>query len=254
MKRKLICTILAGAAVCTVTGCGTGVPELSEEQSAVIAEYAAGKLLKYDTNYTGKVVSDQVINEQMAREEMFARNAEEYSQKIQAEKTREEQEKADSGQEGAGNAVVEPAAPDMTVADSAEFLGIAPLSLSYQGYEVRSSYPDGAEEVYFAMDATEGKKLLVLKFLIQNPTQEDVQADIFSTGARFKISVNGGDYKNALATMLTNDLSTYSDIIPAGAAGEAVLVMEVEEAEAFAVDSAAMTVKKGEETVEIALN
>lgn len=250
MRKNNICVLLAGAALCTAAGCGARLPELTDEQSAVIAEYAAAELLKYDVNYDKKVVSDEVIQEQMSREEAFARNTEEYRQKAQAEQEEAEKE----ADEGGISPVVEEGAAELTAGESAEFLGIAPLSLSYQGYEVRDSYPDGTEDPYLSLDATEGMKLLVLKFLIQNNTEEDVRADLLSSGVQFKIAVNGGDYKNVLVTLLMNDLSTYNDMIPAGAAGEAVLVLQIEQAQADGIEAVSLTAKKDGESVVIALN
>ena len=94
------------------------------------------------------------------------------------------------------------------------------------------SYPSGTEgdAVFFAMDATEGTQLLVLKFTAANGSAADHTLDMIGSGAKFKVSVNGASGENALSTMLLNDMQTYKDVIPAGASTELVSIVEVPQA------------------------
>ena len=109
-----------------------------------------------------------------------------------------------------------------------EFYGIQGITFQYTGYELADSYPSGTEEeVFFAMDATEGMQLLVLKFTASNGSQADQTLNMLEHGARFRISVNGGSGENALSTMLLNDLQTYNNVIPAGSDVELVSIVEV---------------------------
>ena len=50
MKKGKVLGLLAMSAV-LLTGCVDSMPELTAEQSEIIAEYAAGLLLKYSSNY-----------------------------------------------------------------------------------------------------------------------------------------------------------------------------------------------------------
>ena len=62
IRRKILCAMLIGTGL-TLTGCGNSfdhMPDLTEEESAMIAEYAAGILLKHDKNRKA-LVSDYEI-------------------------------------------------------------------------------------------------------------------------------------------------------------------------------------------------
>ena len=59
MKRtkKVLASLLTAAMI--LTGCGqTEMVELSEEQQTQVAEYAAGLLLKYASNYHSRLVDN----------------------------------------------------------------------------------------------------------------------------------------------------------------------------------------------------
>lgn len=54
-----------------------------------------------------------------------------------------------------------------------EYYGIENFTFQYSGYELVESYPSNTEEeIFFAMDATEGMQLLVLKFTVSNAGAE----------------------------------------------------------------------------------
>ena len=41
-----------------MTGCGSVMPDLTEEETEIISEYAAGVLLKYDRVHGGRLMSE----------------------------------------------------------------------------------------------------------------------------------------------------------------------------------------------------
>ena len=76
------------------------------------------------------------------------------------------------------------------------------------------------------MSATEGKKLLVLKFQAKNNSGAELTLNMEQTKSHFKIDVNG-TRENALTTMLLNDMTYYEGTLGAGEETELVLVCEV---------------------------
>lgn len=115
-----------------------------------------------------------------------------------------------------------------------EYYGIENFTFQYSGYELVESYPSNTEEeIFFAMDATEGMQLLVLKFTVSNAGAAEQEIDMLGYGARFKVSVNGGSSENALSTMLLNDLQTYKGVVPAGSGVELVSIVEVPQSTAI---------------------
>lgn len=207
-----------------ITGCGSVMPDLTEEETELISEYASGVLLKYDRVYSGRLMS-------MSEYEEEENKKAEREQKVIEERTAEEENTQESD-ESNGTEVVdvsqdEEAAP--LPATIEEYYGIQDVTFQYAGYELVQSYPAEEEEgtLFFAMDATEGMQLLVLKFTASNGSLADLALDMMGYGARFRVSVNGGSQENVLSTMLLNDLHTYNDVIPAGSSVELVSIIEV---------------------------
>lgn len=242
MKRK----VCLGGALLMVsllfTGCSNEIPELSEEQQEQIVEYAAGIVRKYDQNQSIKLKSleetQQVVQAkleaQKALDELMAQQAKEESS-LQPD-------------------------PDVTVVDTPQTIEATMesalkadgISITYAGYDIKDFYPDTADGMYFLMDATAGNKLLVIKFTVQNNSGADAMLDVVGTGSRFRVKVNG-ETKNALTTMLLNDLANYQGTIPAGDSEELVVVCEIPESQAGSIESLGLHIKNADGTATISL-
>lgn len=216
MKKMnvLLCSV---AAAFMMTGCGE-MPELTQEESELISEYAVGVLLKYDTAYNNRLVDTPA--DDPAEEETELPEEENPEEEPEPE-MEEPAEVVDVSQD-------EKEAQPM-VSSVEEYYGIPNVMISYTGYELTDSYPpseEGAVPV-FSMDASAGTQLLVLKFNVQNTSGQDQQMNMLGYGATFRVSVNGEASKGALATMLVNDMQTYDDVIPANTSVEMVSIVEV---------------------------
>ena len=209
-----LCGILA---TLLLTGCTSPMPELTQEESDLISEYAVGILLKYDKNYGNRLVdtSEYEVLVEVTEEELPEEDAEQTP-----EDSVNDTEAVDAGQ--SGEAVVTPA----TVQDYYDIEGI---EFQYLGHELTQSYPSTGDEadLFFSMDATEGEQLLVLKFLATNVSSEERNLNMMDKGVRFLVSVNNEPNQRALTTMLLNDMQTYSDIMAAGLDIELVVVVEI---------------------------
>lgn len=227
--RKVGIVLCGITAAIGLTGCGSIMPDLTEEETEIISEYASGVLLKYDRVHNSRLLSMSEYEEEENKraEQEAAREAARAQEEENAgeEETPASEESPENGTEVI-DASQDEAAPPATIE---EYYGIPDITFQYTGYELAQSYPAdaGEGEVFFAMDATEGMQLLVLKFTAFNGGVAEQTLDMLGYNARFKISVNGGSGENALSTMLLNDLQTYRDAIPAGSGVELVSVVEV---------------------------
>ena len=235
MKRacKLLCGIMAAA---LLTGCGSTMPDLTQEETDLISEYAVGVLLKYDKYHSGRLVdtTDYETAEDVAQTE----------EPEVAEQPEEEEVPVDDAE------VVDVSQDEETIAIPAtieEYYGLQDFTFQYTGYELAQSYPPDADEnnVFFSMDATEGMQLLVLKFTAFNTGSFDQTLNMLERGARFRVSVNGESSKGALATMLLNDMQTYNDMVPAGNMVELVSIVEVPQS--MSVNTIEFILRGGEE-------
>ena len=210
-----------------MTGCGSVMPDLTEEETEIISEYAAGVLLKYDRVHGGRLMSE-------AEYEMEENKKAEREAAASAAEQQNEEENAAEESAASDTEVVDVSQDEEEVVPSTieEYYDIQDITFQYTGYELTDSYPSDSEEdnVFFAMDATEGMQLLVLKFTATNVSSADQTLDMIGYGVRFKVSVNGGSGENVLSTMLLNDMQNYKGVISAGTGTELVSIVEVPQA------------------------
>lgn len=249
-KRKIV--LCGVAAALALTGCGATVPDLTQEETEIISEYAAGILMKYDKDNGSRLVD-------LSQEET-APDAEPPAQAPESDVAAAETEEAPGGPGEPGPAennatVIDQSQTEaMPAASIEEYYGISDFTFAYTGCELIDSYPeDSGEEgaVYFTMDATEGMKLLVAKFNVTNQSGSEQTLNMMEHGAKFKLSVNGDAGKHVLTTMLLNDMQNYNAMVAAGETVELVSIIEVPAD--TQVDSLALILSGGDGTVTLQL-
>lgn len=252
MRMKNVKLIPLALTLIIMTGCGNSIPELTAEQQDLVVEYAAGTLLKYDKAHTDRLLD---ISELEAIEDK--RNAMEEENVAASYEKAASQEKEEDIKETAEEVDVidRTQEPEEANASIEDFLQTEQLTFTYTGYEVADDYPnrEQGEELFFVINATTGKKLLVLKFQAENASETDVELDMNQKEVRFKIVIDGEE-KNALTTMLLNDLAYYQGVIGAGESRELVLVAEVSEEKAQEISDLKLLMKNVDDTKTISLN
>lgn len=260
MKRISILLCSIGIAACTLTGCGNTMPELTEEENELITEYAVDVLLKYDKNYNNRLLDLEEYEKEKAAQEQIAAMEEAAAVKIAQNEAaaagvnlKDDEQDDASGETEVIDATAEGAeeAPAQTIE---EFYAVDGFNFQYSGYDVVAEYPEIAEDdatAFFAMEATEGTQLLVVKFQAVNQSGEEKELNMLSYGTRVKVSVNGESSHNALATMLLNDLQTYKGVVPANESVELVSVIEVPEGTSVSNLSVILKNESGSTTISL---
>lgn len=204
----ILCAMLFG-------GCGL-IPEvtLSEEDSQLVAEYAAGLLLKYDEKHNNGLM--EITDAPIVVE------------------TPDTTSTPATGTSGAGSEIEETETRDVSgliaAPELASVIGIPDFDVTYTGYETCDFYPEQeSEDLVFSMQAQQGYDLLVLHFDLTNPTDAPLECDVVNNGSLFRALVNDGERLNAQTTILLNDLSVYSGTLEAGETVDTVVVFEIEE-------------------------
>ncbi len=244
MNRATGITAAILTASLLLSGCGNQIPDMTEEEQALIVSYAAEVVERHDSNHPSRLESEEVVE----------LKKEEEAQK-EAKKEQLKQEEAAKAEEAKNNEASSETAKQKVELTLDDVVGADGFSFSYEGYELDDSYPDTGEETYFAMNATEGQKLLVLKFLAHNISGEDRELSMVSSRVRFKITA-GGKTQNALTTMLLNDFSNFSGTIPGNGTQELVLICEVPADGSVTEggsDSIAVIVRNGDKNATISL-
>ncbi len=242
-KMRPFIILLAGTLIVSLSGCGNTIPALSEEQEALVVEYASTAVLKHDANYQGKLVDLSTLKneEETPEEETMQATAEETDIPKEPEQMQEPQQDVLSAEQAEAE----------IQADAEQILGLQDVSLTYSGYEVDEFYPKNGNEIYFVMNATPGNNLLVVKFTLRNLLNEEQNIQIQPGTVRVKIIMNGEE-KNALTTMLLNDLATYQGTLGPNEETELVVVGEYPVEDLQVIDS--LSVKLKNESGEVILN
>ena len=232
-KKRIVCGALLCAMALGMTACGNEIPDLTEEESQRVGEYAAVTLLKYDANNRSRLVDPEIVIAKLEKD--AAREAR------RQENAQTEEKPAESNT----SEIEAPAAQEDIAASLEDFFGLAAgVTLTYKDYQVADSYPeDGSADDYFALDASTGKKLLILNFELTNGTDQEENVDFLSTASRYIITVNDGTSGNALTTMLPNDMSTYVETMAPGKTQGLVLLLEVNEDMANGIQNISLHLK-----------
>ena len=231
------------------------IMDLTAEESEQVSEYAAAMLLSYDTGYHSRLLTEEEIAVAEA-EEAAARAKQERIDQIAESYVNSEPEKTEgaSDTDSSGDGASESEEAPVVLS---EFLGLSGLDLQYAGNTVTNSYPEAGDadetSAFFAMRATPGNKLLVLKFHMQNISGGDCAVDLLSKKVRFSVSSDVIEKTNMQVTMLDNDLSTYQGTLAQGAGADVVLVAEIPEGQASDVGALKLGVKCGGESASLKL-
>ncbi|MBS7339393.1 MAG: hypothetical protein KIH00_04005 [Lachnospiraceae bacterium] len=248
MKKSWIRVLAVAIVGCCLTGCGNRIPDMTEQQQDLVVEYAASELLKYDTNYQSKLT---VLKLEPEPEEIQNESPEE-NEVVEEEQNTNPEESVTNDSITIIDNTGEAESQNISIES---FLNLDGVEIAYDGYETVSSYPEtkAGDEVYFYMSATEGSKLLVLKFLVKNISGEELELDMTKGQTRYKVNIDGME-ENTLTTMLLDDMAYYSGTLAAGESVELVLVCEVPDEKATEIGTLQLKMKNVDNSATISLN
>lgn len=236
MKRRVSELLSLVIMAMALTGCGSAIPEMTKEQEDMVVDYAVATLLKYDINHSEKLVKLASVEEALGEQELVEPESEqpveEHSEQ-EMDVVKEMDEAGTENSEGSQDISVE------------ELLGIPNVSLQCFGYEIDDIYPPNSEEIHFVMNAAEGSQLLVVKFTLQNLSSTEQTVSIQPGSVRIKMLLNGKE-KNALTTMLLNDLASYQGTLEAGESVELVVIGEYKTEELQEIEKLDLKIKANE--------
>lgn len=210
MKRQKICGIII---ICLIlfTGCGATLPPMTEEQQDAVAEYAAALVMRHTRDYSSRLVDLSLYEEK------------------EPEAEQPEEPEVGGMDEVADTPVVDNSSEETVYTSIDSLLVPEGVTIIYTGSQLLDSYPAGEEaDPYFALDASTGKKLLVLMFTVQNTTSEEKNLDVFAAAPRCMVQINDTERTHIISTMLLDDLSTYVGSLQANEEISLVLLAEID--------------------------
>lgn len=236
MKRRigklLTCGLAAVLTASMLTGCGliqsTG---LSEEEDELVAEYAAGVIMRYSADKKGGLgdlrptptpipwVDPKDVAPTEAPEEEEREEREEPEEEVPMEEVNARDDISAGSHSGSFDGH-----------NLAAAIGIEGFDITYEGFETADVYPESpGDDLSFSMQSTPGRKLLVVHLNVINNEGQDKLCDVLACNVKFRVLINETDRVNEQMTILLNDLKSYNETIPANGSADTVLVFEVED-------------------------
>lgn len=230
MSKRFFSLILLSFLLAILTGCGS-VIDLTEDETRLIAEYAAELLLKYDVNYNDRLDEGDKAAAEMELEESdteMASSEEISSQEIVTTETSEEKGQNVDSRIGAEETSGEQDISVGTESDIAKIAGLEGASITYKDYLITDQYPATDEDGEFIyLEASEGYQLLVIRFGVTNLTEQSQEISLIDRELDYRIVCNGDKAANPMLTILMNDLGTLETTVNPGEEQETVLIFQI---------------------------
>lgn len=234
MKKTKVVAGMCIVSLLGITGCGATLPEMTQAQEDAIVEYAANIVMRHTNDYDSRLVDLSLYDDHGTEQDP----------------PEETDKKEQGGMDPVADTPIVDAPSGETVGNIAQVLLPEGMNIRFTGYRTVDAYPDGdSDNPYFALDASEGNKYLVLGFTMSNDTGTAQEIDIFSMAARFTVLINGAERRPALTTMLLDDLGTYVGSVGAGEEVELVLLAEIDSTLAGGISELRLSASAGGNSV-----
>lgn len=222
-----------------LTGCGDKLKTMTEDEEAIVVNYSAGMIRKFNTRQPDGIVG------------LLPKEKEPEEEQPSQEQETDNQNKTESGTDQENNTGGEdnkPSAEQKVALTDA--ISIQGLEFKYDSYEVTDNY---RQSDIFSMTAPEGKTYLVLNVTISNTGGQDVECDLLGRSPIFLLKLNGGSGIKNEMTFLPDDLSMYKDTIRAGSKAQTFLIFEVPAEDAASVSSIELNLNMDEKSSDLKL-
>lgn len=235
MNKKRILLCFAFILFFIMTGCGK-VQDLTDDETRLIAEYAADLLLKYDISYEDRISEgdDKIRRKEEASSEIdisteqISDEVENTTEEITTEEAKTEEKGKDVSSKIDEDSFDEPVSDVKREGDIAKLVGIDGASITYKDFIITDQYPATDEDGKFIyLEASEGYQLLVVRFRVINNTDDSVDVSMMDKDVSYKIVCNGSKAANPMLTILMDDLGTLETSLDASDEQEAVLVFQI---------------------------
>lgn len=209
--RKLVCLITI--LVLMLTGCGSQIPDMTEEQREAISEYAVQLLLKYDTNQTSRLVDVDTLEQEPETTKPPKPSV--TQPPIGMDET-EDTPVIDLTGEETGS-----------VGDIHAALGLHDdISIEYINCRTEQQYVDELSQE-LVIEAKEGKVLFVCDLALVNDGNQKQSVDMLRNNIQYALRLDDIQL-NCMITMLSSDLTTYLGILDPDQSQKVVVLTEVE--------------------------
>lgn len=240
-NSKMLRILLVMVCAFMLTGCGTELVELTEAERQQII------------NYSAHVVSEFNLRQDKGYIVLSAETLEALEDKDKDDTKPEDTEQDDDKQDEAGtNDADKDNKEDEDTSSLTEALGIAGIEAKILSFDIADNYSEGSAS---NVNAGAGNKLVVVRCLLTNTTEETVLCDIFNGEFEFYLDINDkANRASSLMTILSKDLTTMEEELTANESKEMVILFPVPNEVAEKIDSLKLIVKNASTNHTISMN
>lgn len=193
-------------------GCGDE-SSLTEEENDLIAHYAANQVLQHNPEYEERLATTEQASGDAATTTQTPETA--TTQDVQTAET-------DTSAAVQTEATTENVSYVTDVSGLYENLN---LNVIYAGYTIARQYTD-KNTSSLAVEASDGKLLLIVKLDIKNTSRETLQVDMLNQNYQYSLHTDT-DVVEPMLTMLDDDFTVYTGKLKAGASRKTVILFEI---------------------------
>ena len=237
MKHIRILGLLLLVSMVSLTGC-MNVKDMSEEKSGMVAEYAAGVLLRYSDQYEHRLITREQLEDQEV--EATATPAAPDASETPAVSAAPDSPQA-SGEES------EPVAEEIPEVSLDELYQLNGIKVSYDSCQFTKRY--GNSEI----QAEEGETLFVVTFALKNVSGAGKKVNLMDRREiQYTLDVDGNQYFPGISILPNGGLDHLKTTIKKGKTEKAVLIFRMDQ-ERTAASSATLTIEENSRKTTIKL-
>mgnify|MGYP002472570978 CR=1 FL=1 len=215
MKKKISLLAIMSVSIMLLSACSS-TKTLKDENNAIVAQYIAGSVLKFDKYYSGGLVypyqrpssdknvkADPVLasvnkKEDIIKNDKVIKNDNSSKQ----EDTRE------------------------TYSELSDIYQNKNLTVDLKKFTTTTSYSGDYSEQAFNVEAKSGNQLVILEFNIKNNSKKKQTVNLVRSGISYELKI-GDEVYYPILSIVSNDIQYFSSTIAAGKSKNAVLLFEV---------------------------
>ena len=253
MKRGRLRMGVAVFLCVMLVGCAS-LPDISEQQGNMIAEYSGGVLLRYSGKYDLRLVKkdddgDGIEDSVNPAVSGAAATAGPES----SEEPTPTPKPGKSSDPKASSKPDESSEPEPTEEPSVsldDLYGIKGLKFSYRSSEFTSKYPKNSDAVEITPD--EGQILYVVSFRVKNTTKKSIKVNLTERPFHYELDMGGEVTLPAISLLPNGGLNYLMTTIKAGKTEDAVLIFNIDKSKKSSKGNT-LTITEGDKSAVIKL-
>lgn len=213
MKKKICLLAIMSISIMLLSACSS-TKTLKDENNAIVAQYIAGSVLKFDKYYSDGLVYP--YQRPSSDENVVADPV----QTVQTASVSKNEDIIKNDNSTKQEDIKE------TYSELSDIYQNKNLTVDFKKFTTTSSYSGDYSEQAFNVEAKSGNQLVILEFNIKNNSKKNQTVNLVRSGISYELKV-GNEVYYPILSIVSNDIQYFNSTIAAGKSKNAVLIFEV---------------------------